>query len=101
MRARREQLDLTQTELGLKVGISQPVVSAMERGDNASSKAVAAISDYLGLPMPYIELQDKDEERILKACRAIREANPELLAQQVQLLESIAQGLARRLTPKG
>jgi transcriptional regulator with XRE-family HTH domain len=97
MVARREQLGLTQTELGRMVGVSQPIISHIENGVVDASVAVEAISDRLGIPPPYVAVEYEDEKRLIDAGRALRSANRDVFVAQLQLLET----LAKSVTPKG
>lgn len=96
MVSRREALGLTQTDLGRKVGLSQPIISEIESGKQARSVAVLAISRVLGIPPPYLEIEDDVERRLLEAARILRHTNVEVFATQLQLIETLARSLTRQ-----
>lgn len=51
IRERRRQLDLTQEEVGKRIGTSTPYIGHLESGKrHPSEKVIARLSDVLGLP---------------------------------------------------
>src|SRR5215469_9585289 len=51
IRRRREELGLSQAQLGNRVGISQPAIKKIEAGDSRHSKFLPKIAQVLGIPL--------------------------------------------------
>jgi len=84
--SRREQLNLTQSELGKLLGISQNTVNGYENKNwkNPSAKVVAKLASVLSVPTIYLlddscqELDDADEEVLLVKFRKLSSDNKKL-----------------------
>jgi transcriptional regulator with XRE-family HTH domain len=63
---------LTQEQLGDAVNVSQNVISGLESGAVRSSKAIAAISSKLKIPLPHAMVMDDLEQRWIDAGRVLR-----------------------------
>lgn len=89
MRRARRDAGLTQTQLAHAVGVSQPVVSAIERGQHAASSAILAICRVLSLPPPMVA-SEPEIERFIAAGLTLRLRSPAVFAAQLLLIESLA-----------
>ena len=89
MRRARRDAKLTQAQLAGAVGVSQPVVSAIERGEHAGSSAILAICRVLSLP-PTMLSADPELERFIAAGLTLRLRTPAVFAAQLLLIESLA-----------
>jgi transcriptional regulator with XRE-family HTH domain len=49
LQRRRHTDDLTQTQLGLELGVSQQTIGAWERGDRPRNRSLDALAKYLGM----------------------------------------------------
>jgi hypothetical protein len=76
--------------------LSQPVISDIEKGIVEASEYVLAISKALGIPPPYLEIEDDDERRLLEAGRALRSKNREVFRAQLQVLEALATNVTQK-----
>jgi transcriptional regulator with XRE-family HTH domain len=62
IRARRELHELSAAELGRAIGKSEPMVTAIERGDRRASMAVCrAVAGVLGVKLAAITIERYDE----------------------------------------
>jgi transcriptional regulator with XRE-family HTH domain len=55
IKAARQEIPLTQTELGTKVGLRQSTISELEKGDSAGTAYLASIASVLGLSALWLE----------------------------------------------
>ena len=91
---RREQLNLTQAELGKLLGISQNTVNSYENKNwkNPSAKVVAKLAEALGVPTIYLldencqVLDDANEEVLLTKFRKLDKKDKKLAIEMVKLL---------------
>lgn len=61
IRTRRQELGLSQAELGFKLGIHQKQISAYERGVNLpSSEVLIKMAEVLGLSLDYLAYSKRD-----------------------------------------
>ena len=56
IRRRREELGLSQAQLGNRVGISQPAIRKIEAGDSRHSKFLPKIAQVLAIPLSDLDL---------------------------------------------
>lgn len=92
-RARKER-GLKQEDLGLRVGVSQNVISRIESGIQAASSAVIPICNFLKIPPPIAMFDDELDQRWHEAGRRMRARNPEMFAAQVAAMEAFAASLS-------
>lgn len=55
VKARRNELGMSQLELAKRASITQPTISALERGESQSSGSLASIADALGVSALWLE----------------------------------------------
>ncbi len=61
IRSRRQELGLSQAELGLKLGIHQKQISSYERGVNLpSSEVMIRLAEVLGVSLDYLAYSKED-----------------------------------------
>lgn len=90
----REQLKLTQEELGKKLGISQNTINQYENKNwkNPSAKVVYKLAETLSIPMIYLlddncqTLNDADEEVLLVKFRRLDDKSKKLAIEIVKIL---------------
>lgn len=88
MRERRMALGMSQAAIGRSVGVSQAMVSAIERGDSGSSSVVYAISKLLGISPPIVGL-DPDVEKIVSAALTLKLRSPARYAALLIMVDSM------------
>ena len=86
--AKRRAKGWSQARLGAAVGVSQAVISDIERGIAGSSTAVQAICETLEMAIP-VATDSDDERRWIDAGRALRARRPRLFAQQLAFVETV------------
>ena len=94
IKERREQLNLTQTELGKLLNISQNTVNDYENKNwkNPSARVVAKIASVLSVPTIYLLddncqiLDDADEEVLLVKFKNLTQEQKKLVINIVKLL---------------
>lgn len=90
---RREQLDLTQSELGKMLGISQNTINCYENKNwkNPSAKVVAKLAEALSVPIIYLldencqVLDGVDEEVLLVKFRKLNLKDRKLIIEIVEI----------------
>ena len=87
MKAARLAKDLTQTQLGALVGVTQGMISLIEKGSAASSRHILRISRVLDIDPPQFMAFD-EEARWLRAGRILRRTRPAKFAALLALVES-------------
>lgn len=96
MRRARNDAGLTQGQLGLKVGVSQNVISRIESGEQRASAAVMPICHALKILPPVIMITDDLEQRWHDAGRQLRARDPAFYEAQVEAMEQLARSLAEK-----
>ena len=97
IKSRREQLGLTQSELGKLLGISQNTINQYENKNwkNPSAKVVAKLAEALGVPTIYLldencqVLDDASEEVLLTKFRKLNTRNQKLAIEIIKTLDKI------------
>lgn len=98
MRAARKARGMTQDQLATRVGVSQNVISKIEKGQVISSTAIPTICKVLKIDLPrYYE--DPFEHRWADVGRRLRELDRGYFEQQLATLEVMAKALAKRPEP--
>lgn len=95
IKERREQLGLTQAELGKMLGISQNTVNSYENKNwkNPSAKVVAKLASKLSVSTIYLldddcqELDEADEEVLLMKYRNLRYKDKKLIVEIIKIME--------------
>jgi transcriptional regulator with XRE-family HTH domain len=85
----REARGWSQSELGRKLGISQPAVSNIENGTASSSRYVLAICELLEIDPP-LHLRERVLEEWLTAGGRLLRSNPALFQTTLAMIESAA-----------
>jgi transcriptional regulator with XRE-family HTH domain len=96
MTAGRKALGLTQTELGERVGLSQPTISDIESGVMKGSRLIPAIARALFIPPPFLAVEDELDDRLMRAGRELRSRNNEVFLAQLQLLETLVKSIVAK-----
>lgn len=100
IRTAREAAEVTQTELGKRMGLTQPRISAIERGDTQPSLAhVAAAEKALGLERGYL-LRAAGQVALPKGSGPDPAELSARLQRAVNELASVAAALGYRLVPQ-
>lgn len=99
IRNRRQELGLTQVELGAKLGIHQKQISAYERGVNLpSSEVLIKMAEILGLSLDYLayskgldakEAETKGIDGLMERVKALEELTSEERELAFQVLDLI------------
>jgi transcriptional regulator with XRE-family HTH domain len=89
MKAAREALGLSQTEVARAVGVSQAMVSGIERGSSGGSSAVLAICKLLHIAPPVAGLP-ADVERLVVAALTLKVRSPERYSAILDTIEALA-----------
>jgi transcriptional regulator with XRE-family HTH domain len=96
MRRARDAADMTQAQLGARIGFSQNAISKIESGEQKSSKAVMPICHVLKILPPMILIADELDQRWHDSGRKIRGQDPDFFAAQVEGMERLAATLAEK-----
>ena len=94
VRTARKAAGLSQAQLGVKVGLSQAMISQIENGVAGSSAKVLAIARALDISPPDF-MRDDLERRWLDAGRVLRARDPESFALQLEYVEKLIAKFAR------
>ena len=78
----------SQARLAAEVGVSQAVISDIERGIAKSSAVVRKICVLLRIPIP-VNAEDEQDRRWIEAGRVLRSRRPNLFARQLAFVEEI------------
>lgn len=84
----RDRLSYSQARLAAEVGVSQAVISDIERGIAKSSTVVRKLCGLLSIPLP-VNAEDEQERRWIEAGRVLRSRRPNLFARQLAFVEEI------------
>lgn len=84
----RKKEGYSQARLAAEVGVSQAVISDIERGIARSSTVVRKICSVLQIPLP-VNAEDEQERRWIEAGRVLRARRPNLFARQLAFIEEI------------
>lgn len=91
MRLARKAAGMSQGQLGAAVGVSQAVISDIEKGLIKASSKVMPICRVLRIPPPLV-MVDPDIERLVTAALTLRTRSPSLFDAQLKTLETLAAG---------
>ena len=86
--AARGREGISQARLAAEVGVSQAVISDIERGIAKSSTVVRKICAVLHIPLP-VNAEDAQERRWIEAGRVLRARRPNLFARQLAFVEEM------------
>lgn len=86
--AGRHKEGYSQQRLAAEVGVSQAVISDIERGIARSSTVVRRICAVLRIPLP-VNAEDEQERRWIEAGRVLRSRRPNLFARQLAFVEEM------------
>jgi transcriptional regulator with XRE-family HTH domain len=84
----RRKAGYSQQRLASEVGVSQAVISDIERGIARSSSVVRTICAVLQIPLP-VNAEDDQERRWIEAGRVLRARRPNLYARQLAFVEEL------------
>ena len=88
MKRARETLGWSQGELGELVGTSQFTISEVENWKQKQSKYVPAICLAVGIPLPYLLIEDEFDERWIEVGRVMRRKKMNAFTFQLQAFEA-------------
>jgi transcriptional regulator with XRE-family HTH domain len=94
MKAAREALGLTQTELGIRVGVSQNVISLIESGGIGASQFVIPISRLLKIHPPTF-FESPEDQAWVQLGRTLRSRSPAVFRQALGMVEAMVAALDR------
>lgn len=86
----REAKGLTQTQVAVKLGLTQGRISQIEGGKVDVDNTIFRLCDFLDTPPPRSAFSDDDEYEWFQAGRKIRSASKELFAIQLSLARALA-----------
>lgn len=96
MRRARQDAELSQGELADRCGISQAMLSRIESGDVKQSKAIVAIAEQLGIPLPQFATGDELDLRWQQAGGVLKRREHAIFLQYLELIESIVAKLSSK-----
>ena len=99
MKEARKRLGFTQGQLAAKVGVSQALISGIEKGTIGQSSAVHTICDVLHIPPPSLA-RSALERRWLELGRELEALSPEMLRGQIAAQEALVLALTPPPTTK-
>lgn len=81
---------ITQGDLAKLVGTSQPTISDIESGAQQQSRFVWPICVALGIPLPFLLIEDEWDERWMEVGRALRHRDMRFFEAQLRAMEIAA-----------
>lgn len=90
IRQRRLELEIQQTELAERVGVTRQTIHRIESGDANASEALLRIYRTLDLDVSLMNRYDPDQERVLDALDELRKNHPALAGRFIEAIEAEA-----------
>jgi transcriptional regulator with XRE-family HTH domain len=92
MKAAREALGLTQAELGIRVGVSQNVISLIESGGIGASQYIIPICRLLKIHPPTF-FESPEDQAWVRLGRTLRSRSPAVFRQALGMVEAMVAAL--------